>query len=180
MKGKGRKYFLVGMPASGKSTIGKLLAGQLRLDFYDLDKIIVEKEGKLITDIFEIHGEKYFRDVEKKCLEEFIEKEDNYILATGGGAPCFFNNMQLMNETGITIFLNVDIDDLYNKLAVKDNYKRPLLKGKSPEQLKEEIYSKYEERKIFYDQSKICLDQRLSDVNDRVNQVIFAINTLEE
>lgn len=176
----GNKYFLVGMPASGKSTIGKLLAGQLRVNFFDLDKIIVEKEGALITDIFENHGETYFRDLEKRCLEEFIKEEDDYVLATGGGAPCFFNNMELMNRNGITVFLDVDVNDLYIKLVSKGTHKRPLLKGKTPEQLREELFSKYEERKAYYNQSKICLEQRLDDINKRVNQVIFAIKTLEE
>ena len=168
------------MPASGKSTIGKLLAGQLRLNFFDLDKIIVDKEKETITDIFIKKGEAYFRELESTCLKEFIEKEDAFVLATGGGAPCFFDNMKVMNMHGITVFLDVEIMDLYNKLASKGTHKRPLLKGKSKKELKEELISKYEERKPFYNKSKICLDQRLDDVNHRVNQAIFAINTLEK
>jgi len=176
---KTNKIFLVGMPASGKSTIGKLLANQLRLNYFDLDKIIVEHEGMAITEIFEENGEEYFRELERKCLIEFIDSKQEYVLATGGGAPCFFRNMEVMNENGLTVFLNVDISDLYKKLASKDNYKRPLLKDKTPDQIKEELYSKYSERVYFYKQAKICLDQRLSDINNRVNQVIFAIKTLE-
>jgi shikimate kinase len=88
--------------------------------------------------------------------------------------------MELMNMHGTTVFLNVEIMDLYNKLASKGTHKRPLLKGKSKKELRMELISKYEERKPFYGQSKICLEQRLDDVNQRVNQVIFAINTLEK
>lgn len=168
------------MPASGKSTIGRLLAGQLRVDFFDLDQIIVNKENAPITEIFANKGEAYFRKLESTCLKEFIEKEDAYVLATGGGAPCFFDNMEVMNMHGTTVFLDVEIMDLFNKLASKGTHKRPLLKGKSKKELREELISKYEERKPFYSQSKICLDQRLDDVNHRVNQVIFAINTLEK
>lgn len=177
---KSKKFFLVGMPASGKSTIGRLLAGQLRLNFFDLDQIIVETEKEPITDIFTKKGEAYFRELESNCLKDFIEKEDTYVLATGGGAPCFFDNMEVMNMHGTTVFLDVDIMDLYNKLAAKGTHKRPLLKGKSKKELRKELISKYEERKPFYSQSKICLDQHLDDVNYRVNQVIFAIKTLEK
>ena len=175
-----KKYFLVGMPASGKSTIGRLLAGQLRVEFFDLDQIIEETEGEPITDIFTNKGETYFRELEKTTLEEFINTRNNYVLATGGGAPCFFDNMEIMNKHGITVFLDVDIMDLYKKLSTKGTHKRPLLKGKSKKQLKKELLLKYDERKPFYDQSTICLNQRLDDVNDRVNQVIFAIKTLEK
>ncbi len=175
-----KKYFLVGMPASGKSSIGKLLAKQLRLEFHDLDDIIVEKEGMPITEIFETKGEEHFRALERENLKEFMAREQDYILATGGGAPCFFDNMELMNKQGITIFLDVEIEDLYNKLLKKGTHKRPLLKDKTPAQLRKELYDKYEYRKAFYDQSRICLQQRLADRNDRVNQVIFAIKTLEK
>ncbi len=175
-----KKYFLVGMPASGKSSIGKLLAKQLRLEFHDLDDIVVEKEGIPITEIFEVKGEEHFRTLERDNLKEFVEKQKDYILATGGGAPCFYDNMEIMNKHGITIFLDVEIEDLYNKLLIKGTHKRPLLKDKTPKQLQKELYDKYEYRKTFYDQSRICLQQRLSDINDRVNQVIFAIKTLEK
>jgi shikimate kinase len=177
---KSNKYFLVGMPASGKSTIGRLLAGQLRLDFFDLDQIIVDTENESISNIFAKKGEAYFRELERKCLIDFIQKEEKYILATGGGAPCFFDNMDLMNRHGVTVFLDVDIMDLYHKLSLKTTHKRPLLQGKSKEELKKELMTKYEGRKPFYDLADICLKQRLDEVNDRVNQVIFAIKTLEK
>lgn len=177
---KAQRFFLVGMPASGKSSVGRLLAKQLRLKFYDLDDIIVEKEGMPITDIFEVKGEEYFRQLERECLIEYINNHDHYILATGGGAPCFFDNMKLMNNHGVTIFLDVEIEDLYEKLSLKGTDKRPLLKGKPPEKLRKELYQKYEYRKPFYSQARISLQQRLSDKNDRVNQVIFAIKTLKE
>jgi shikimate kinase len=175
-----KKYFITGMPASGKSTIGRLVARQLSLDFFDLDEIIVEKEGAPITDIFEKHGESYFRILEQVCLKEFISGHENFLLATGGGTPCFFDNMELMNKNGITIFLNVDIEDLYKKLSAKGIQKRPLLKDKSEELLLEELKLKFEQRKDFYLMSKICLDQHLTDIPNRANQVIFAIKTLEK
>lgn len=177
---KDKKIFLVGMPASGKSTIGTLLAKQLEYDFIDLDKIIVENEGLSISDIFHSKGEDYFRQVESKYLLDLIDRKQGFILATGGGAPCFFDNMNAMNSSGITIFLNVSAKDLYRKLSKKGVNKRPLLKGISKDDLFEELQRKLEYRKKFYEQSQICLDQKLGDITDRVNQVIFAIKSLEE
>jgi shikimate kinase len=175
-----KKIFLLGMPASGKSSIGRFLSAQLRLDFYDLDQIIVDQAGMPITEIFSNHGESYFRNLEREALVGVIERKDSFVLATGGGAPCFFNNMELMNEQGITVFLDVDLNDLYNKLVSKGTHKRPLLKDKTPTELREELYNRYEYRYPFYSRAKICLKQRFQNVSDRVNQIIFAIKTLEE
>ena len=177
---KDKKYFLVGMPASGKSTIGILLAKQLGFDFIDLDKVIVEKERLSITEIFQSKGEDYFRQVESKYLLELIDSNQDFILATGGGAPCFYDNMGAMNSNGITIFLNVSAEDLFNKLSKKGVNKRPLLKNVSKDDLYEELKNKLEERKKYYELSQICLEQKISDITNRVNQVIFAIKTLEE
>ena len=174
------KYFLVGMPASGKSTIGKVIARQLGLKFIDLDEVIVENVEMTISDIFKTKGEDYFRELERKYLLRLINLNDGFILATGGGAPCFFDNMTQLNKNGITIFLNVSVDDLFNKLSKKGTQKRPLLKSYSPEDLYLELENKLNDRKRFYEESKICLDQNLNDVNSRVNQVIFAIKTLKE
>ncbi|MCK5210444.1 MAG: shikimate kinase [Cyclobacteriaceae bacterium] len=174
------KYFLLGMPASGKSTIGKAIARQFNVKFIDLDEVIVEKEGVAITEIFKTKGEDYFRELERKCLLNQIKLKDGFVLATGGGAPCFFDNMALMNKNGITIFLNVSVDDLFNKLSKKGTQKRPLLTNLSNDDLYLELENKLNDRKKYYEQSIICLDQNLNDINERVNQVIFAIKALKE
>ncbi len=177
---KDSNYFLVGMPSSGKSTIGKHLASQLGLIFIDLDEVIVENEGMEITDIFQIKGEQYFREMERKNLLNQIASNKGYVMATGGGAPCFFNNMEMMNESGVTIFLDVSIKDLFIKLSKKGTEKRPLLKDVLNNNLFKELEEKLLSRKKFYTQATICLEQKFSSVADRVNQVITAINTLEE
>jgi len=174
------KYFLVGMPASGKSSIGKLLASQLGFDFIDLDKVIVQREHGSIAEIFSKKGEEYFREAERKYLLELVNKEGGFVLATGGGAPCFFNNMADMNKSGITIFLNVALEDLFDKLSKKGTHKRPLLKDKTKKELYEELASKLDERIKYYERSKIILNQRFTEIIYRVNQVIFAIKSLEE
>lgn len=168
------------MPASGKSTIGKMIGKQLGFKFIDLDKIIVDHEGIEITEIFISKGETYFREIERKYLLELINSEEGFILATGGGAPCFFDNMDLMNSNGTTIFLDVSIDDLYEKLSRKGTNKRPLLKNFSSTDLQTELINKYNERKKFYNKSMICLKQNLGEITERINQVIFAIKSLEK
>ncbi len=177
---KNKKYFLVGMPASGKSTIGRLVAGQLDLNFFDLDNIIVEQEGTTIAEIFKNKGEEYFRQLERTNLQELMKVKDGFVLATGGGAPCFFNNMELMNKHGITIFLNVEVDELFRKLSKRGIQKRPLLSDLGDDELYSELKNKLEIRRKYYAQSRICLDQGLGDITQRVNQVIFAIKTLEK
>ena len=168
------------MPASGKSTIGKLISKQLGFRFIDLDKVIVDHEGMEITDIFSSKGEAYFREVERKYLLQLINSDEGFVLATGGGAPCYFDNMEQMNRSGMTIFLDVSIDDLFEKLSRKGTKKRPLLKDFSSTDLRTELINKYEERKKFYGRSMICLEQNLGEITERINQIIFAIKSLEK
>ena len=175
-----RRYFFVGMPASGKSKIGKLVADQLDLPFYDLDDYIEDLEQRTITDIFVSEGEEYFRNVEKVSLRHFVSQQKSFVLATGGGAPCFHDNMQSMNRSGVTIFLDVAVQDLFEKLSKKGTKKRPLLNGMTLEALKAELENKHRNRYLYYSQSTICLKQSIGEIHERVNQVLFAINTLEK
>ena len=175
-----KKIYLVGMPSSGKSTIGKLLSGFLCLPFIDLDDVIVESEGMEITDIFSLKGESYFREIEHKSLKRQTEQSEGFVMATGGGTPCFYDGIDFMNNNGITIFLKVELDDLYAKLLKKGSLKRPLLKDKSPEELFIELKTRYEERIKYYSKSKIIIDQSFKDISERTNEVLFAIKTLEK
>lgn len=177
---KDNKYFLVGMPSSGKTTIGRHVASQLGLNFFDLDHLISAETDKTIAQIFEEKGEEHFRELERKHISEKASQPGGFIMATGGGAPCHFDNMATMNNCGITIYLDVTVDDLYNKLLRKGTQKRPLLRDLSPEQLHDEINSKYESRKVYYEQSTIRLRQKFVELSERVNEVIFAIQSLEE
>lgn len=119
------KIFLVGMPGSGKSTIGAKLADALQLDFLDLDSEIEKKEMKAVKEIFRENGEDYFRQVEAETLRELAGSSRDFVLATGGGAPCFYNGMDTINETGFSIFLDVPIPELVRRLS--NNKDRPLL-----------------------------------------------------
>ena len=110
-----KNIFLVGMPSSGKSTLGKELARNLGYSFTDMDKLIETREQKTINEIFSSKGEDYFRELEKKILHT-IQPTQSTVIATGGGVPCFHQNMDYIKENGISIFLNVDIDDLAKRI----------------------------------------------------------------
>ena len=133
---------------SGKSHLGWKLANHLGLQFVDMDNYLEERNCKTIPQIFAEEGEREFRKKERKALEELSEFTD-LIIATGGGAPCFFDNMDLMNETGKTIYLNIDPKILADRL-MKSKTERPLIKGKSREQLVAFIDETLKKRNEFY------------------------------
>lgn len=149
------RIYLIGYMGSGKSTIGSGLAPLLKMEFIDLDRYIENRWHKSIPLIFEENGEEGFRKIEQKALLEVSEFED-VVVATGGGAPCFFNNMELMNETGITIYLNSDIETLTARLTKSQN-QRPLIKKKSKEELQIFISEALKQRAQFYERSKIIV-----------------------
>jgi len=149
------RIFLIGFMGSGKSTMGRALATELDLTFIDLDSFLEEKYFKTIPQIFAEEGEESFRRKERKVLEE-VCSFDNVILATGGGAPCFFDNMELMNESGFCVFLDVDVTSLVNRL-IHAKTERPLIKGKSPEELHEFIAGLLAKRRPFYEKARFIL-----------------------
>lgn len=151
------RVFLLGFMGSGKSFSGKRLAEKSNMSFIDLDDYIEEKEGKSIREIFEKEGEDYFRKIEKQCLHEMGEKEMT-IISTGGGTPCFFDNMKWMNENGLTVFFETSVGILVNRLF-DEMQKRPLLKDFSKEELKIFIEKKLAERNPFYHQTQIVYNQ---------------------
>ena len=142
------RYFLIGFMGTGKSYWGKLWSEAKGLAFYDLDEAIEKAEGKKIAGIFNENGEEYFRKKEKQMLHSFFEK-DNFILSCGGGTPCFFNNMEKMNEQGVTVYLKTDIDELIKRLSAEKEI-RPLIKEVKDELLKDFILQKLNEREPFY------------------------------
>lgn len=149
------KIFLIGFMGAGKSLIGKHLAARLGLDFIDMDTVLEAKEGMSIQEIFLKFGEDYFRKSEAQSLRE-LAGHSNAIIATGGGMPCYFENMEWMNEHGITIFLDVTVEELSTRLRSESN-KRPLLQGKAPKELNGFIETKLKERIGFYSQAQfIC------------------------
>jgi shikimate kinase len=152
------KIFLIGFMGSGKTHWGPQLSARLNKPFFDLDKVIIEKEKKSIADIFAENGEEYFRYLEKEVLEKLVEENREFIISCGGGTPCFFNNIQFMKKKGTVIWLNTQIDILVNRL-LKDKYSRPVLKDVADEELKPYILKKILSRKLYYEQAHIIVNE---------------------
>lgn len=147
------KLFLIGLPGSGKSTIGKALAKKLDLPFFDLDAAIISQIGESISTYFEKNGEEAFRKIESQALTNWCSHSLHGILATGGGTPCFFDNMKKMNEAGFTVFLNCPPKKIAQQLSEKGINKRPLLKNLHGEELEQHLQGILQERLPFYQQA---------------------------
>lgn len=162
------KLFLTGMPGAGKTTIGNKLAAFLKMEFIDLDEEIKIKTDMSIPEIFHRKGEMYFRNLEKDLLFRFIDNKENFVMATGGGTPCFYDNLNKIRSSGITIFLDVEIEELEKRLQ-EDN-ERPLLENSKD--LIEYLYRLREKRLKHYMQADIIIaknDIALDDILRRVN-----------
>jgi len=155
--------------------MGRALAASLNLTFIDLDTYLEERYFKTIPQIFAEEGEANFRLKERKVLEE-VSAFDKVIVATGGGAPCFFDNMELMNQSGFCIFLDVEIDSLVYRL-IHSKTERPLIKGKSPDELRSFIEVMMQKRRPFYEKARhilkgneISTDQVIGLLNESNHQ----------
>ena len=148
----GNKIFVIGMPGSGKSTIGKLLADKLSLLFYDLDLEIEQSLSKSIAEIFEESGEDEFRIIENKIFRERNADHLPFLMSTGGGTPCFFDSINTMNKLGDTIYLKAPLEILISRTEKDTN--RPLLKDDYSSSLK----MLYSSRKSCYEQAKFTIN----------------------
>jgi len=140
----------------GKSMLGRRLSGTMGLDFIDLDQEIEKEQGLTVSGIFERDGEDEFRKTERRQLKESIER-DNFIMACGGGTPCYRDNMDIMNGAGKTLLLDLPQDVIYKRL-LNSKQQRPLVTNMGPGELKAYISDKIAERKPFYDKAKIKID----------------------
>jgi shikimate kinase len=150
------RIFLVGFMGCGKSKKGKKIAAYLGLNFIDMDDWIEKAEGLSISDVFKIHGEDYFRQTEFKALNDII-KLDNVVIATGGGSPCYFNAIDLMNNAGSTIYLKANSAFLVDRL-LNSKKKRPLIEHLSGKELYDYVDAKLKAREEFYKKSKITVE----------------------
>ncbi len=167
------KIFLIGFMGSGKTYCGKQLSGKLHIPFYDLDELIVTEGGKTINEIFAEEGEEYFRLKEKEILHTVTESHETFIMACGGGTPCYFNNIEYMNESGVTVWMNTPVDILHERL-LKEKENRPLLKELSDEQLKSFIIKKFADRKIYYEQAAIRIDDDRLSTESLIQKIFHA------
>lgn len=142
------KVFLLGYMASGKTTAAKKLAKQLGVTFVDLDREIAKAAGMSIPEIFKTKGEKGFRKLEQAELRKWLV-QDNYVMATGGGTPCFFESMDEMNAAGTTIYLQMTPKAVVNRV-LESKQERPILKGLSEEKMLKKVAFQLEKREPFY------------------------------
>ena len=165
------KIFLIGLPGSGKTTLGKQVAKVLNVSFVDLDDAIEKAEKRKISEIFKESGEDYFRKIESELLIKWIQSDTDYIMATGGGTPCFYTNMQVMNTAGITIFLDVPPMEIAHRIHSSKNQNRPLFEKMNFDVLKDQIETLRTRRIQFYKMSK----EIISNKNISSSQVLASI-----
>lgn len=150
------RIFLTGYMGAGKTTLGKLLARKLDVAFIDLDWYIEERFHKTVGELFKERGEQGFRELERNMLREVGAIED-VVISTGGGAPCFFDNMDFMNQNGTTVFLEVHPDVLFKRLRIAKQ-QRPILQNKTDEELIDFIVGALDARRPFYSQAQLIFN----------------------
>jgi shikimate kinase len=150
------RIFLIGFMGVGKTTFGKRLAKRLAFPFLDLDHLIEEKTGSSVADYFAAHGEEAFRLLEKETLQHSSFPKDA-VISTGGGAPCFFDNMDWMNKNGKTIYIQMPPASIANRLK-NAKEERPLIKGLKGDDLVNFIEERLNTREVHYTQAQTIVD----------------------
>lgn len=171
-----RRIILVGYMGSGKTTVGKALSKETGMMFYDLDWYIESRMRKSVSQIFAERGEEGFRKIEYNMLHEVAEFED-VIISCGGGTPCFFDNMDYLNQQGDVIYLKATPETLYKHLLMA-KIERPLLKGKSAEELIAYITEHLKERSPFYEKARYVLDVNVLDEYDKIQGSVASLRKM--
>lgn len=161
-----QRIIFIGYMGAGKTTVGKVFAKELGLQFYDLDWYIESRMHRTIPQLFAERGEDGFRKIEHNLLHEVAEFED-VVISCGGGTPCFFDNMEYMNSQGETVYLKAEPEVLYAHLRM-GKVERPLLKNKTPEEMSEFIKEQLSQREAYYLKAKHTLDVSLLDNYEKI------------
>lgn len=165
----------MGFMGCGKSFLGKQIAKKLNMQFVDFDQIIETTEGVSIATIFAEKGESFFRQLEHQTLLQYIEPQ-NFCIATGGGTPCFYDNINIMNEKSITIYLKTSPELIFQRLKTAGEIeKRPLFKNKTSTEVLAFIEAKMQERTHFYEQAQIIIAQNDNDTEKIIHQILKII-----
>lgn len=165
-----KRIILIGYMGAGKTTVGKALSKALGIPFYDLDWYIESRRRKTVAQLFAELGEEGFRKIEYNMLHEVAEFED-VIISCGGGTPCFFDNMDYLNQQGQVVWLKATPEVLYKHLLMGKG-DRPLLRGKSPEELIAYITEHLREREPFYTKAHYTIDVSLMDDHEKINLTV--------
>lgn len=158
---------------SGKTHWGRLLSEKLGIPFFDLDEQIVAHEGKSIVELFEEKGEEHFRLLEKDLLHIIAESHDSFVMACGGGAPCYYNNIDYMNQSGTTVWINTPFEILIERL-IKEKETRPLIRELSNEQLEMFIHKKIAGRRIYYEQANLVVEEQPVELDALIEKIFHA------
>ena len=161
------RIILIGYMGAGKTTIGHALAKTLGLPFYDLDWYIETRMHRSVKQLFDERGEDGFRRIEHNMLHEVAEFE-NVIISCGGGTPCFFDNIDYMNRQADVVYLKANPDVLYEHLKMGRSV-RPLLLGKSPDEVRQFIVEQLAKREPFYSKAHHTLDINLLDNHEKID-----------
>lgn len=171
-----KRVFLIGYMGVGKTTIGKLLSKELDVEFIDLDKYIENRYRKTIKEIFFEKGEDKFRIIECEMLRE-VSTFQNVLISTGGGTPCFFDNMEVMNRQGITVYVKASVEQLVSRLVASKNV-RPIIHNKSPKELKQFVTEHLAQRENYYSKAKLTYHTDLLVSVAHVNESVMAIKKM--
>ena len=171
-----KSIIIIGYMGAGKTTVGKARAKELGIMFYDLDWYIESRMHKTVKQIFDESGEDGFRQIEHNMLHEVAEVE-NIVLSCGGGTPCFFDNMDYMNQLGETVYLKASPETLYAHLKMGKGV-RPLLLNKTPEEVQVFIREQLQKREPFYEKAKHIFDVNVMDNFDKINETVAQIRQL--
>jgi len=171
-----RRIILIGYMGSGKTTVGKALSKETGMMFYDLDWYIESRMRKTVTDLFAERGEEAFRRLEYNMLHEVAEFED-VIISCGGGTPCFYDNIDYLNRQGEVVYLKATPETLYKHLLMA-KVERPLLKGKSPEELTDYITDHLRQRAPYYEKARYTLDVSVLDDYDKIKDSVAQLRQL--
>lgn len=166
------KVFLVGYMASGKSTVAKKLANKLGLTHVDLDAEIEKTSGMSIPEIFKSEGEMAFRKREQTELRKWLQQDD-FVMATGGGTPCFFESMDEMNAAGVTIYLQMSPKAVVDRV-LSSKEERPILKGLSEEKMLKKVAFQIEKRDQFYTRAHWTVNGVNLDLEELVGMVNYS------
>lgn len=170
------RILLIGYMGAGKTTIGKVLSDEMNIPFYDLDWYIEARMHRNIKQLFEERGEEGFRKIEQAMLHELAENE-NVIIACGGGTPCFFDNMDYMNRQGTTVYLKAIPEVLYAHLKMGKTI-RPLLLGKTEEEIGQLIVRQVAERESYYLKAKYVLNINLLNSAGKIKEAVYNLREL--
>lgn len=171
-----RRIIIIGYMGAGKTTVGRALAAELGIKFYDLDWYIESRMRKTVKQLFDEVGEEGFRKIEHNMLHEVAEFE-NVVISCGGGTPCFFDNMAYMNQQGDTVYLKANPEILYKHLKMGKSV-RPLLLNKTPEEVQVFITEQLANREPYYSRAKYTVNVNLMDNHDKIRMSVEKVKQL--